>query len=197
MIHHSWWCLTKNGGFFQALDLLTARFGAFSVADTSQSLYRMPVIFEGSSLMTLTFCPQWIYILIQLKQCFLQEARRQLPAHVPAAIPALSLGFGCTITQCINGHSGAECLLLMGVDLEELGYAGDFTNSDSGLQYAVIWSDQISCQLFFYCYVAVKRPQELRRLSGNAISMRCLYATIATILLALDPQKVQEYLSGP
>ena len=169
------------------------------MADTSQSLYRMPVIFEGSSLMTLTFCPQWIYILIpdSVVTFFLQEARRQLPAHVPAAIPAWSLGLGCTITQCINGHSGAECLLLMGVDLEELGYAGDFSNSDSGLQCAAINLIRSYHVNFFPLLCAVKRPQELHRLSGNAISMRCLYATIATILLALDPQRVQEYLSEP
>lgn len=42
----------------QALDLIVTAKGPFAVANTSQSLPRMPVIYEGAPLMTLTFCPQ-------------------------------------------------------------------------------------------------------------------------------------------
>lgn len=138
----------------QALDLIVTVKGPFAVANTSQSLHRMPVIYEGAPLMTLTFGSQFacgvcsiLHVIASAPTCFKRiQAGRLISAHMPAALSVGTLGclskskpFQCFRRKNRNrvAYWGAECMLLMGVNLEDMDFEKHFSNTDSCLQ--IIW----------------------------------------------------------
>lgn len=90
----------------QALDLIVTAKGPFAVANTSQSLCRMPVIYEGAPLMTLTCRSQLfavcfiLHVIPSAPPCFKQiKAGRLISAHMPAALFVGTLG---CLTKCLR-----------------------------------------------------------------------------------------------